>query len=166
MSARLVLAAAVAGACAAAGMLWTEPSRAQEAEPILPGLPSARNPSASQAEDGSWIWGDVAVLRGLDKVTAVTRDFEAPVGEDVRFFALTISVKRCAKRPPEEPPEVIVGMEIHDRQTDGEGNEIEPERVFAGWMFESSPALNPLEHGVYDVWVLDCLVPETEDAES
>jgi len=30
------------------------------------------------------------------------------------------------------------------------------ERVFAGWMFASSPALNPLEHPVYDVWVIDC----------
>ena len=28
--------------------------------------------------------------------------------------------------------------------------------VFRGWMFASSPALNPLEHPVYDVWVIDC----------
>lgn len=28
--------------------------------------------------------------------------------------------------------------------------------VFSGWMFASSPALNPLEHPVYDVWVIDC----------
>ena len=29
-------------------------------------------------------------------------------------------------------------------------------QVFSGWMFASSPALNPLEHPVYDVWVLSC----------
>jgi len=28
--------------------------------------------------------------------------------------------------------------------------------IFRGWMFASSPALNPLEHAVYDVWVIDC----------
>jgi len=28
--------------------------------------------------------------------------------------------------------------------------------IFRGWMFASSPALNPLEHPVYDVWVIDC----------
>jgi hypothetical protein len=28
--------------------------------------------------------------------------------------------------------------------------------VFSGWMFASSPALNALEHPVYDVWVIDC----------
>jgi len=30
------------------------------------------------------------------------------------------------------------------------------EKVFSGWMFASSPGLNALEHGVYDVWVIDC----------
>ena len=30
------------------------------------------------------------------------------------------------------------------------------ERVFTGWMFASNPALNPLAHPVYDVWVIDC----------
>lgn len=33
---------------------------------------------------------------------------------------------------------------------------IDPDRIFSGWMFASSPALNPLEHAVYDVWVIDC----------
>ncbi|MCB2113418.1 MAG: DUF2155 domain-containing protein [Parvularculaceae bacterium] len=28
--------------------------------------------------------------------------------------------------------------------------------IFSGWMFASSPALNGLEHPVYDVWVIDC----------
>lgn len=28
--------------------------------------------------------------------------------------------------------------------------------IFSGWMFASSPALNGVEHPVYDVWVIDC----------
>jgi hypothetical protein len=32
----------------------------------------------------------------------------------------------------------------------------DPDRIFSGWMFASSPALNPLENAVYDVWVIDC----------
>ena len=153
-----------AAALAVAGLTGTalvfSGAAAQEVEPLLPDLRGVRAAQQGAGQQGSWIWGDQALLRGLDKVTAETRDFVAPVGEDVRFFALTVSVKRCAKRPPEEPPETIVGMEIYDRQTDGQGNETQPERIFAGWMFGSSPALNPLEHGVYDVWVLDCMVPE------
>jgi hypothetical protein len=125
-------------------------------------VPRAASGEAADVE-GAWLWGDTAVLRGLDKVTATTRDFEAPVGEDVSFFALTINVKRCAKRPPEMQPETIVGMEVFDRQTDGAGNEIGSKRIFSGWMFGSSPGLNPLEHPVYDVWVVDCLVPDNDE---
>ncbi len=28
--------------------------------------------------------------------------------------------------------------------------------IFSGWMFASSPALNGLQHPVYDIWVIDC----------
>jgi hypothetical protein len=100
--------------------------------------------------------GMVAVLRGLDKVTARTRDFEAPIGEDVEFGALGMTVQYCRKRPPEEPPEVFAFVQIDDRRTDGFGVETEGERIFSGWMFASNPALNALEHPVYDVWVIDC----------
>lgn len=100
--------------------------------------------------------GTVAVLRGLDKVTARTRDFEAPIGEDVEFGALAITVQYCRKRPPEEPPEVFAFVQIDDRRTDGFGIETDGERIFSGWMFASNPALNALEHPVYDVWVIDC----------
>lgn len=100
--------------------------------------------------------GSLAILRGLDKVTARTRDFEAPVGETVAFGALDVTVRYCRKRPPEEPPEVFTFIQIEDRRTDGFGVETEGERIFSGWMFASNPALNPLEHPVYDVWVIDC----------
>ncbi len=32
--------------------------------------------------------------------------------------------------------------------------------IFRGWMFASSPALNPVDHPVYDVWVIDCKMVE------
>ena len=37
-----------------------------------------------------------------------------------------------------------------------DGPQAEGVNIFRGWMFASSPALNPLEHPVYDVWVIDC----------
>lgn len=102
--------------------------------------------------------GSLAILRGLDKVTARTRDFEAPVGDPVTFGALELTVQYCRKRPPEEPPEVYAFLEVYDRRTDGFGEEVDGERIFSGWMFASSPALNALEHPVYDVWVIDCRI--------
>ena len=37
----------------------------------------------------------------------------------------------------------------------------DPAQVFRGWMFASSPGLNPFEHPVYDVWLVGCRVPIT-----
>ncbi|MEL6359838.1 MAG: DUF2155 domain-containing protein [Pseudomonadota bacterium] len=37
-------------------------------------------------------------------------------------------------------------------------------KIFSGWMFASSPALNALEHPVYDVWVISCeTMPEDSE---
>lgn len=41
-----------------------------------------------------------------------------------------------------------------------EGPQAEGVNIFRGWMFASSPALNALEHPVYDVWVIDCTTQE------
>ena len=92
-----------------------------------------------------------AVMQGLDKVTARVSTFDAPIGKPVRFGTLEITVFTCVKRPPEEPPESSAFVQIDDQRPDRP-----KERVFSGWMFASSPAVNPLEHAIYDVWVLDC----------
>jgi hypothetical protein len=93
----------------------------------------------------------VAVLQGLDKITARVSTIEVPVGQSVRFGTLDITVKRCRRRPPEETPETTAYLEIRERRS-GE----RPADLFAGWMFASSPAASSMEHPVYDVWVLDC----------
>lgn len=94
----------------------------------------------------------VAILRGLDKVTARISTIEAPIGETVRFGTLRILAQTCRTRPPEEPPETTAFLEVTDLRP-GES----PVRLFTGWMFASSPALSALEHPVYDVWVIDCM---------
>jgi hypothetical protein len=94
----------------------------------------------------------VALLQGLDKITARVSKFEAPVGAPVRFGTLSIRVRDCEKNPPEEEPESAAFIEI-DEMRPGEDA---AKRVFSGWMFASSPALSALEHPVYDVNLLDC----------
>ncbi len=92
-----------------------------------------------------------AVLQGLDKVTARVSTFAAPIGLPVRFGTLEIVADTCVKKPPEEPPETTAFLDIYENKTD------EPrQKIFSGWMFASSPGLNPLEHPVYDVWLKDC----------
>lgn len=103
----------------------------------------------------------VAILRGLDKVTARISLIEAPIQESVSFGTLAITVFTCVKSPPEELPEVAVFLSISDIQNQGLNDQ-----KFLGWMFASSPALNALEHPVYDVWAIDCKIsdPDTSAA--
>lgn len=93
----------------------------------------------------------VAVLQGLDKITARITTIKAPLNAPVRFGTLRIVVRACNKRPPEEPPESAAYVEVDELRPGEQGA-----RIFAGWMFASSPALSSLEHPVYDVWVTDC----------
>lgn len=104
------------------------------------------------------ISGEIAVLQGLDKVTARISTIRAELGRAVRFGTLIITVRKCLETPPEEPPEVSVFLEIFDLRQG-----MAPELVFSGWMFASNPALSALEHAVYDVWALDCASFSTTD---
>ncbi|MEP3120762.1 MULTISPECIES: DUF2155 domain-containing protein [Alphaproteobacteria] len=128
---------------------------AQDSDPIGDML-RGDDPDARDGEELSSEPGSIVVLRGLDKVTARTRDFEITIGETVNFGALAITPHYCRRRPPEETPETYAFLEIRDRRTDGFGVDTDGEEIFSGWMFASRPAQNPLEHPVYDVWVIDC----------
>lgn len=67
-------------------------------------------------------------------------------GEDAAVDAAPIEAAPQISEPlPSRPaPEVLNGLRA------------EGENIFRGWMFASSPALNALEHPVYDVWVINC----------
>ena len=97
----------------------------------------------------------VAELQGLDKVTARTQRFYAPVGQTTRFGTLEIVVADCLVNVPEAPPEAVAYLTIVDNKP-GQAQE----KLFAGWMFASTPSLSALDHGVYDVRVLACTMAQ------
>ena len=98
----------------------------------------------------------IAVMQGLDKITARVSRFEAPVGKAVTFGTLSIVVRDCQKSAPEERPENAAFIEISETKP-GEGKV----QLFSGWMFSSSPALSALDHPVYDVNLLECKAART-----
>jgi hypothetical protein len=93
----------------------------------------------------------IAILQGLDKISARTSKIEAPVGSTVHFGTLSIEVRDCEQHPPEDSPENAAFLQIYETPP-GE----DTKRLFSGWMFSSSPALSELEHPVYDVTLLAC----------
>ena len=93
----------------------------------------------------------IAILQGLDKISARVSQIEAPVGKPVAFGTVSITVRDCEKSPPEDPPDNAAFIQIYETPP-GE----DTKRLFSGWMFSSSPALSALEHPVYDVNLLEC----------
>ncbi len=103
----------------------------------------------------------IAVLQGLDKVTAQVSRMQVEVGEASSFGTLDFVVRACRSTRPDETPENAVFLEISDTPP-GEARH----SVFSGWMFSSSPAVSALDHPVFDIWVLRCvdqLIADPED---
>lgn len=96
-----------------------------------------------------------AVLRVLDKVTAETLAFEAPIGRRVRYKSLVFEVKACETRgagdaQPQPSAYLIVTSDVTG------GGALPPRQVFKGWMFANYPSLHALRHPVYDAWLVAC----------
>lgn len=126
----------------------------------LASLLVATTAGAENSDD--MIPADIAVLQGLNKITARVSTFEVPVSKTVKFGTLEITARACKRTPPEDPPENAAFLEIR---------EVKPEehvdrKVFTGWMFSSSPALSAMEDPVYDVSVLKCKMANTSESSS
>lgn len=92
--------------------------------------------------------GTGAQLRGLDKLNAKVTDFRLPNNGVAQFGVIEVELSEC--RYPSGNP----SGDAYAFLTIREAGVREP--IFRGWMVASSPALNPLDHARYDVWVLRC----------
>jgi hypothetical protein len=124
------------------------PAKQAEAKPPPP-LPPAPKPVRSPA----------AIMQALDKVTAETMRFAAPVGQPVRYKNLVFTVKACESTGlGGASPRASAYVVIDNAPLPSEGvSPPPPKQVFKGWMFANSPGLNPLQSPVYDAWVIACM---------
>ena len=100
---------------------------------------------------GADIAANTARMQAMDKITGRVSEIDVPVGGITNFGTFSILVRKCVTKSPEETPENTAFVDIVDNyQTP------DPVNIFKGWMFSSSPALNAVEHPIYDVWLLKC----------
>ena len=87
-------------------------------------------------------------VRALDKLTGQVADLTIPNSQSATIGRINIAVSEC--RYPQGNPagEAYAALTITEVGAEGP--------VFQGWMIASSPALNPMDHARYDVWVLRC----------
>lgn len=101
---------------------------------------------------------DIAVLQALDKVTAESMRFEVAVNRPIRYKSLVFTVKACERAAPDEAiNDSIAYVTIDSQPRPTPGKPMPPARqAYKGWMYASSPGLHPLEHPLYDAWLITC----------
>lgn len=122
------------------------------AQPPAPETEAAVDPELPQKR----LRHRAAVIQAVDKITAESLRFEARVGRPVRYKGLVFTVRACETTAPDEPmKDAIAYLEVRaEPKTQTEATP--SRRIYRGWMYASSPSLHPLEHGVYDAWLIAC----------
>ena len=92
-----------------------------------------------------------AEIKILDKITTKVETFEINVNDSLNFNSLFIEIFACYKNPPEDIPENYVLLKIYDKIINSEDK-----AIYQGWMISSSPSTTPLEHPIYDLWLVEC----------
>ena len=98
------------------------------------------------------IEGSFTDLKILDKVSSKNTLVKLKNGELITFKDLSIKSLKCKNSEFDDNPEITAYIQVKDL-TDENNNEV---FVFNGWMFSSSPSINPFDHPVYDVWLIKC----------
>ena len=91
-------------------------------------------------------------ILGLDKITAKTSKINIKIGETKKFGMLEIKAIKCGKTQSDNE----VGEAAYLQVIDLSDTQNEKVFVFNGWTFSSSPSLRPVEHPVYDLWLIGC----------
>ena len=91
-------------------------------------------------------------IKILDKVSSKTNPLKLKIGEEVKFQNLSIKSLKCKNSEFDDNPEITAYIQVKDL-TNKDNNEV---FVFNGWTFSSSPAINPFDHPVYDIWLSKC----------
>ena len=107
-----------------------------------------------------WLIVNIGVYQGLDKITARIKTFEIQVGIPKKFGILGIDLQKCVYSLPLDEPESIAYIKVLDK-SDKYSVTKDKSSIFEGWIFASSPALNAMEHPVYDVSLISCKKDKT-----
>lgn len=108
----------------------------------------------------------VAVLGLLNKRNGVAREVSLKPGQAVRVGDVVLRLRACEQTAPWEQ-EHYTGAFV---QVDIQQLDRSWRRAFSGWLYKERPALNVLQHPIYDVWTKSCAMtfpvggPESIDA--
>ena len=108
--------------------------------------------AATIATGGTPMAQRVAVLGILNKRNGDTRQVTLKPGQATRLGDVVLRLRACEQTAPWEQEQLtgafvqvlVRGVDTHWRRT------------FSGWLYKERPALNAVEHPIYDVWTKSC----------
>ena len=112
---------------------------------FLISLPVAAN--SQESSNGQFI-----EIKILDKVSSKTNLLKLTIGKEKKFQNLLIKSLKCKNSEFDDNPEITAYIQVQDL-VNKDNNEV---FIFNGWTFSSSPAINPFDHPVYDIWLTKC----------
>ena len=116
------------------------------------------------------IRGTGVMIGALDREKGTNVRVRVPVGSQVTYGSLRLKLSACYASNPEDAIESWAYVEVVDMgrqnlnqlavlpQRDRRGmKEANKERVIRkGWIIASSPAVTPIDHPTYDMWLVSC----------
>ena len=91
-------------------------------------------------------------IKILDKISSKNISVNLINGENFKYSDLQIKSIKCKHSEFDDDPEIIAYVQVRDL-SNKKNDEV---YVFNGWMFSSSPSINPFDHPVYDIWLTGC----------
>ena len=91
-------------------------------------------------------------IKILDKISSKNISLKLINGENFEYSDLLIKSIKCKHSEFDDDPEIIAYIQVIDLNN----KKKDEVYVFNGWMFSSSPSINPFDHPVYDIWLIGC----------
>ena len=91
-------------------------------------------------------------IKILDKISSKNELIRLNNNEEYIYKDLTIKSVKCTDSEFDDNPEIKAYIQVRDLTKKDRNNVF----VFNGWMFSSSPSIEPFDHPVYDIWLVNC----------
>ena len=96
--------------------------------------------------------GSFTDLKILDKISSKNELIKLNNKKEYIYKDLAIKSMKCTNSEFDDNPEIKAYIQVRDLTKDNNDNVY----VFNGWMFSSSPSIEPFDHPVYDIWLISC----------
>ena len=91
-------------------------------------------------------------IKILDKISSKNELVSLTNTEELIYKDLAIKSMKCTNSELDDNPEIKAYIQVRDLTK----NDNDKVYFFNGWMFSSSPSIAPVDHPVYDIWLVDC----------